>query len=329
MRTRSSVVAEHISEAIVAASDSIASISGPSLLSDSTNSFFQDMASQDDEAIRSKTPTLRARNSNEDLNKRNSNTSSNRRTRSSSISSLFGPTHVLPSFDVHALYKIKTTRSSKKLDHFFGEFAPHDICVKEIRKEGLKAILESKAPLCYFLYHLLQEYSSENLFFFIELEQYESFTYASLGQQLATAQHIFNTYLTRNSYFEVNLDDKVRRTVTQSLEKKDAKNCFDSAKRAVYTLLESSYVRFQNTDTFEEMVVECGELTAHYNDKSRRAAVNRLLSHIEQQQTKIYNTESNNTAFQSISQTTRRRHELIKSMIHEFCRTLVGVEFTE
>lgn len=160
---RSSVVAEHISEAIVAASDSIASISGPSLLSDSTNSFFQDMASQDDEAIRSKTPTLRARNSNEDLNKRNSNTSSNRRTRSSSISSLFGPTHVLPSFDVHALYKIKTTRSSKKLDHFFGEFAPHDICVKEIRKEGLKAILESKAPLCYFLYHLLQEYSSENL----------------------------------------------------------------------------------------------------------------------------------------------------------------------
>lgn len=160
---RSSVVAEHISEAIVAANDSIASISGPPLLSDSTNSFFQDMASQDDEAIRSKTPTLRARNSNEDLNKRNSNTSSNRRTRSSSISSLFGPTHVLPSFDVHALYKIKTTRSSKKLDHFFGEFAPHDICVKEIRKEGLKAILESKAPLCYFLYHLLQEYSSENL----------------------------------------------------------------------------------------------------------------------------------------------------------------------
>lgn len=173
---RSSIVAEHIGDALTAAAanndskkeilaGSTNSISGPPLLSDSTNFYFQDMASQDNEAIRSETPTLRARLSNEELsnNKRNSNNSNMRRTRSSSISSLFGPSHVLPSFDVHALYKIKTTRSSKKLDHFFGEFAPHDICIKEIRKEGLKAILESKSPLCYFLYHLLQEYSSENL----------------------------------------------------------------------------------------------------------------------------------------------------------------------
>lgn len=165
---RSSIVAEHAGDAIVTGNDSrrnsISSlVVGPPLLSDSTNSYFQDMASQDDVNIRSETPTLRARNSCEDLNKRNSNTSNNRRTRSSSISSLLGSTHVLPSFDVHTLYKIKTTRSSKKLDHFFGEFAPHDICIKEIRKEGLKAILESKSPLCYFLFHLLQEYSSENL----------------------------------------------------------------------------------------------------------------------------------------------------------------------
>jgi hypothetical protein len=95
-------------------------------------------------------------------------------------------------------------------------------------------------------------------FFFIELEQFESFSYASLGQQLATAQHIFNTYLSTNSYFEVNLDDKVRRTVTQALEKKNAKTCFDAAKRAVYSLLESSYMRFQNTEAFEDMVKNCG-----------------------------------------------------------------------
>lgn len=91
------------------------------------------------------------------------------------------------------------------------------------------------------------------------MEQYESFSYSSLAQQLATAQHIYNTYLTRNSYFEVNLDDKVRRTVTQALEEKNAKSCFDAAKRAVYSLLESSYMRFQNTDTFQSMVNECGK----------------------------------------------------------------------
>lgn len=156
------------------------------------------------------------------------------------------------------------------------------------------------------------------------MEQYESFSYASLGQQLATAQHIFNTYLTRNSYFEVNLDDKVRRTVTQSLEKKNAKTCFESAKRAVYSLLESSYMRFQNTDTFQDMVKQCGELTAHYNDEARAAAVNKLLGYVEQQHQKIYGNDNPTAVFQS---TTIRRHELIKSMIHEFCRTLVGVEF--
>lgn len=63
----------------------------------------------------------------------------------------------------HRSYKIKAAKSSKKLDHFFGEQAPLDICIKEIQREGLKAILQSKTPLCYFLYHLLQEYSSENL----------------------------------------------------------------------------------------------------------------------------------------------------------------------
>lgn len=66
-------------------------------------------------------------------------------------------------FDVHTMYKIKTSKSSKKLDSFFGEQAPMDICVQEIRKEGLKAMLQSKVPLCFLLYHLLDEYSSENL----------------------------------------------------------------------------------------------------------------------------------------------------------------------
>ncbi|KAI9496020.1 RGS domain-containing protein [Zychaea mexicana] len=164
-----------------------------------------------------------------------------------------------PNFDVHMSYKIKTTKSSKKLNKFFGEQAPHDICVREIRNEGLKALLQSKIPLCYFLYHLLEEFSCENLFFFIELEQYASFTYVSHVQQLATAQHIHNTYLTRNSHFEVNLDDKVRRQATAALEDQRVEGLFDNAKRAVYSLLESSFMRFCQTDTFTKMVMNCGK----------------------------------------------------------------------
>lgn len=70
---------------------------------------------------------------------------------------------LLNSMDVHSSYKIKLNRSIKKLDGFFGEPTPVDVCVGEIIKEGLKAILESKVPLCYFLYYLLDEFSAENL----------------------------------------------------------------------------------------------------------------------------------------------------------------------
>lgn len=66
------------------------------------------------------------------------------------------------SFD-NTSYKIKNDRSSRKLDHFFGERIPRDVSVREIQREGLKVMLQSKIPLCYFLYHLLEEYSSENL----------------------------------------------------------------------------------------------------------------------------------------------------------------------
>lgn len=95
-------------------------------------------------------------------------------------------------------------------------------------------------------------------FFFIEVEQYESFQYTGFAQQLATAQHIHSTYLARNSYFEVNFDDKVRRTVSRALEEKQLDGCFDAAKRAVYELLESSYMRFLTTDTYQSMVDNCG-----------------------------------------------------------------------
>ncbi|KAG0743560.1 hypothetical protein G6F57_005354 [Rhizopus arrhizus] len=233
------------------------------------------------------------------------------RHRSSSVSSLLS-LNLIPSFDGHTLYKLKTARSTKKIERFFGEDAPHDICIKEIKKEGLKAILQSKYPLCYFLYHLLDEYSSENLFFFIELEQYESFKYTSAGQQIATAQHIYNTYIAKNSYFEVNLDDKVCREVTLALEQKDVK-CFDTAKRAVYSLLESSYIRFRTSDTFDLMAKECGELTTEYKKETKLAAINRLFNYIEQQNQKAHLSS------------TQKQYELMRSMIYEFCNTYIGV----
>ncbi|CAM0141933.1 G-protein signaling regulator protein [Umbelopsis sp. WA50703] len=225
-------------------------------------------------------------------------------------------------FDVHTMYKIKTSKSNKKLDSFFGEAAPMDICIQEIRKEGLKAMLQSKVPLCFLLYHLLDEYSSENLFFFVEVEQYESFTYISKAQQSATATHILDTYLSRNSHLEVNVEDKVIRSVTTAIEEGELSNCFQTAKRSVFTLLDGSFHRFKDGPIWDTMVATCGELTTHYSTEARNTAVTLLLQYLERQHNLLYTNPH-----VSVPKTSRRRHELLMSMIHEFSRQLLDVQF--
>ncbi|CAG8622077.1 10968_t:CDS:2 [Rhizophagus irregularis] len=180
-------------------------------------------------------------------------------------------------YDNHNEYKQRTINSSIKLNKFFGDKPPLDICVKEIEKEGLKAMLHSKIPLCYFLYSLLEEYSCENL-----VEQYESFVFVNSTQQYTTAQHIFDTYLTHNSQFEVNVDDKVRKSVISSIKsQRDPKHCFDEAKRAIFVLLEVSFARFIRSPMADLMKQEIGETTTHYTNKARDAAVILLFRYLE------------------------------------------------
>ncbi|KAI8139308.1 hypothetical protein BJV82DRAFT_627952 [Fennellomyces sp. T-0311] len=252
------------------------------------------------------------------------------RRRSSSCNMLTNASIQNASFDVHMLYKIKKSRSARKLTNFFGEQTPDDICIAEIRREGLKALLQSKIPVCYFLYHLLQEISSENLFFFTELEQYETFSYLTSVQQLATAQHIYDTYLSPNSHFEVNIDERIRRAVLTALQQKRPEHCFDPAKAAVYALLESSFMRFIDSAIWNDMVDQCGgeTNTFFFHDLTREAAVNTLLRFIEQQHAILYTNPHTDAPLSMCMKTAKKRHELTKAMVHEFCKTVVGVEFT-
>lgn len=80
-----------------------------------------------------------------------------------SLLSLPSFNEIVNSLDLFDSYKQKLSRSSRKLESFFGEPTPVDVCISEIEKEGLNAILESKVPLCHFLHYLLTEVSSENL----------------------------------------------------------------------------------------------------------------------------------------------------------------------
>ena len=92
------------------------------------------------------------------------------------------------------------------------------------------------------------------------MEQYESFDYLCSNQQFATAQHIFVTYLTPNSQFEVNVDDKVRKSVITSIKsQQNLRHCFNDAKRAVLALLEVSFAQFMRSNAADMMKRDIGK----------------------------------------------------------------------
>ncbi|KAI8363797.1 RGS domain-containing protein, partial [Choanephora cucurbitarum] len=136
---------------------------------------------------------------------------------------------------------------------------------REIRREGLRALLLSTVPLGYFLYYLLNEYSSENLFFYLAVENYQNYEFSSHAERVHVANKIARAYLTRNSELEVNLEDKIYRTVQQSLEKLQQEDIpssgteFDAAKKHVFSLLNASYYRFRTTNVFNIMESKCSK----------------------------------------------------------------------
>ncbi|KAJ3289633.1 hypothetical protein HK104_007327 [Borealophlyctis nickersoniae] len=167
-----------------------------------------------------------------------------------------------PDNNVHQLYKERTSARLQKLWRFFGDDPPLDITVKEIETQGLKAILASKVPLAYFLYSLLEDYSCENLFFYLEVEHYNSVHFPTIQHNEVAAQHIFETYLSRNSQFEVNVDERIRRDIilkmkTHNLE--DLDGLFDAAKSAILVLMEGSYSKFAKGEVFVMMKKDIGE----------------------------------------------------------------------
>lgn len=66
-----------------------------------------------------------------------------------------------------------------------------------------------------------------------------------------------------------------------------------------------------------------GELTTHYSTEARNIAVSLLLQYLERQHNLLYTNPH-----VTVPNTSRRRHELLKSMIHEFSRQLLDVQFS-
>ncbi|KAI8974710.1 RGS domain-containing protein [Pilobolus umbonatus] len=232
------------------------------------------------------------------------------RERTKSISGIFIPSHPFVITSDHQLPSYS----------YLDEHAKVDISAKDIRKEGLRTLLCSSVPLGYFLYHLLQEYSSENLFFYLAVESYETHVFNNEQEQQEVARNIYTAYLTRNADLEINLEDRIHRVVRKQLDLQTQHSStgheFESAKRHVFSLLSVSYHRFRTSSVWNVMESKCGSSTMiHDQGRAQTLVVNLLMSFIE-----------NKNKFESATKSSRDK---TNSLIHTFCQLCLPLGYAQ
>lgn len=175
----------------------------------------------------------------------------------------------------------RANRTRKKLDRFFGEVTPLDVSLQDMDKHGLRALLsQGRIPLCYFLRFLLEEYACENLFFYMEVDHYESYNFSSRLEAAAAAQQIIDTYISPDSPYEVNLTEKTRLVTLELARAGDARSlrrAFSSPKAATLTLLEDGFLRFQASGWGRRMRDELPKSSRIYDAATEARAVGLLL----------------------------------------------------
>jgi hypothetical protein len=195
---------------------------------------------------------------------------------------------------------------------------PHssdDLTMAEIREQGLKGLLHSRLPLCYFLRFLLEEHSCENLICYLEIEHYEAQKYDSPIERQNAALQILDVYLSPRSPFEVNVTERAHAQCQAAIMSDDdavVANCFVNVKPAVFQLLLDAYARFIRSEWWRRMMSQLDNKRT-YSIEDRDATVNHLLGYLEH----------------------LHRHDLVhapdraalfRELIADFCRTIVGVE---
>jgi hypothetical protein len=239
-----------------------------------------------------------------------------------------------PNIDIHDSYMVRTHRSEKKLNNFFGDNdVPFDITISEIEASGLKAMLQSKVPLCYFLSSLLEDYCSENLFFFLEALEFERTVYESKQEQQESAVYIYNTYLSRKSCLEINIDEKIHNDVhnfiknmNSNTSSESVSKCFKSARNSVYQLMEGSFAKFIKSNHFQTMKKELGHRIYNNNDKMN--AVCKLRDYIMKYDANNKQSLEENPSNQ-LAISNAKHHEVITILVHEFTKSILDINFNE
>jgi hypothetical protein len=221
--------------------------------------------------------------------------------------------------DEYRRFREKRKMSKKKIKGFFGESVHVDISVSVIEKKGLSAIMQSNVPLCYFLHALLEDMNAENLFFYLEVEQFEEHEFQTVKVMRKTAMELYNAFVKAGADFEVNLEAKIRDSILPKIENGD-QNCFAEAREHVVHLLIPCFSNFTLGPIYDQMVKDLGENTTLYGKEQRNRAIKALLEYIDKDPSSVILADDKSA---------RRRRLLLRELVHSFCRTRLRCDFKD
>lgn len=145
------------------------------------------------------------------------------------------------------------------------------------------------------------------------------------------AQRIYDTYILNNSYSEINLDDRVKRNITDQMNSENGEigsSIFTEAKASVYITLESSFIRFLHTSVYQDMLKNCGQLSIHYDDSVRSIALNYLTQYLRHQHDVVLMYSNDHSPLSdSLTDMNIKHYELTKTALKGFIKDLFGVDY--
>jgi len=116
--------------------------------------------------------------------------------------------------------------------------------------QSLDELLKDPEGVVMFLKHLEHEHSSENLRFWLSCEKFKECPQDKLKEK---AEAIFKDYLTRTSYYQVNLDSSITNLIKEQMTA-PTPVMFEKAQRDIYQLMRrDSYPRFLKSDNFQQL----------------------------------------------------------------------------
>lgn len=212
--------------------------------------------------------------------------------------------------------------SKKKLRQIFGCSAPVDVSLSEIAQHGLPALLQSSVPLCYFLYSMLEQYSAENLFFFLEVELFQVHEFNSPEEQRKCAKYIYRAFIKSSCDMEVNLDAAVKKPIRAAIDRND-QHCFDEAKEHIQKLMEPCYLNFLSSSIFQKMQEHLQGKSLPYDEHTREVALAMVVEYLDTHMP----VSKASIGTGKPAEDAGRRNMLIRELTHCFARSRLHLDF--